>query len=333
MTTDKLNDYISRCNLLGLRPVLEGLYIKVKDDEVVIDGISEEYIQSVKQDTRDGTYTFSEVFDRIECVAGSNVDNFSKAMQDNNVKVLDLCNIKSINMHTVFGFVEDFGPTKLIANNFDRLSPIKGMSSVKELYVDNIQELTGLGQYYANVMVLHSKHMESMMNGVSCFTSNRLKEIYMDDLKYVATGSVSLFYMLDHIKIIYMPSLISGSVACYNKKELEYVDFSSLKCCSRLMFSGCTSLKKIQLDSVEYLDEMVFKGCVSLTRISLPNLVGNCTFGQFLRCANLEEVYLPKVDVLDMSVFKGCERLKKVVVSSKCRVLHTTGYKSTIRRI
>lgn len=83
-------------------------------------------------------------------------------------------------------------------------------------------------------------------------------------------------------------------------------------------FSGCTSLKSINLQDLDYLltiPSEAFMSCVSLEEIEFPSGVGAILDRAFARCSSLQSVELPSgLSSIGMQAFMYCGRLSEITL-------------------
>ena len=92
---------------------------------------------------------------------------------------------------------------------------------------------------------------------------------------------------------------------------------------SSSFFTGCTSLKKIEVpEGVTTLPNSVFSGCESLEEITLPDTLATIGNQAFFNCSGLKSIEIPDTVIsIGESVFWECTGLKTVVLSDQITTL------------
>ena len=111
-----------------------------------------------------------------------------------------------------------------------------------------------------------------------------------------------------------------GAGAFKNCKSLEtaVLSASKIKTLSNEVFSGCTSLKSVQLPAtVTSIGSKAFLDCVDLKDITIPGSVTSLGANSFEGCTSLETIVIPvPVKTFGKDAFKGCSSLTSAVILS-----------------
>ncbi len=86
----------------------------------------------------------------------------------------------------------------------------------------------------------------------------------------------------------------------------EFLLPDTVKTINRGVFSGCRSLKKIDLNQVTYIGKSAFTNCVGLEELYIPDGVTYIGEWVFAYCANLKRVSIKKGTVVDRNAFNEC---------------------------
>ncbi len=107
-----------------------------------------------------------------------------------------------------------------------------------------------------------------------------------------------------------------SSAYSYCKKLKEVVFEEGKTWTGELLFLGCTALERVELpSSVTIISTKSFSGCSSLKEIDLSN-IKEIEKEAFSRCYSLTEVNLPKINEIQTDAFLGCFNLRKVNTSN-----------------
>jgi hypothetical protein len=101
---------------------------------------------------------------------------------------------------------------------------------------------------------------------------------------------------------------MAGFKGLYN---LESVRGENVETIGDYAFSGCTSLKTVDLPKAIEIGNGAFNGCTSLETVDFPEAIeiGNSAFKG---CTSLETVNLPEAIEIGLYAFSGCTSLKTV---------------------
>lgn len=104
---------------------------------------------------------------------------------------------------------------------------------------------------------------------------------------------------------------------CANLKNVIFEAGSQLSYIPLGMFSGCTSLEKIELPaSVTVIEEYAFSGCTALTSVTLPDNLSEIHNYAFEDCISLKEIHFPTMlTEFAIYAFKGCTGIEKITVA------------------
>jgi hypothetical protein len=115
----------------------------------------------------------------------------------------------------------------------------------------------------------------------------------------------------------------SGQVLCVQRaafsgcKSLREIDLpSTLTVISAYAFEGCSSLIKVALaDTLTVIGAEAFAGCSSLREIILPDALSALSANAFEGCSSLTEIVLPDtLTVISDHTFNGCISLRKIIL-------------------
>lgn len=147
-----------------------------------------------------------------------------------------------------------------------------------------------------HILILISCLTLMIIVGICCFINiPRIKYSYdqTNDSYYVeyVYGNAKEYIIADYING--KPVTRIGARAFYQHNRLEKVifeDVNLIKEIGRLAFSGCSSLKYIDLSNVDFIDRNAFEECYSLTKVVLS--CEHLLTSLFYDCILLEEVVL-----------------------------------------
>lgn len=105
-----------------------------------------------------------------------------------------------------------------------------------------------------------------------------------------------------------------GAWAFLNCTSLEYFTFpNSVKILYERTFEGCTSLKRVSLNSIINIGEYSFINCTSLTSVKIPNSVVKLGIYSFSNCTSLKKIIIGNnVNEIGKNAFAGCYNLEEV---------------------
>ncbi|WP_294411284.1 leucine-rich repeat domain-containing protein [uncultured Ruminococcus sp.] len=152
-----------------------------------------------------------------------------------------------------------------------------------------------------------------------------------DGIEYIENGA---FADCKNLKNVILPESIKriGSIENSNKKwdinkrtgvfqyctNLESIILPSIyiKEIRNSTFSGCNSLKKIELpEKITEIGSFAFSHCKSLNEIQIPDSVRVISMCAFNECINLTTVVIPEgVEEIDYHAFENCTKLSKVLI-------------------
>lgn len=163
-----------------------------------------------------------------------------------------------------------------------------------------------------------------------------------DGKSYVITKLRDVFRDSKIIKKVTLPKSVTWLLDnTFNNCTLlsEIVNTEQIKICGQGTFSGCSSLKNIDLSSCEEIDYNAFANCNNLQSVNLKkcktiqmnafsgcsNLqsvgdLSSCTTigdGGFLFCSSLKSIDISNCNSLAGSVFQGCSKLEEVKLSEQ----------------
>lgn len=98
------------------------------------------------------------------------------------------------------------------------------------------------------------------------------------------------------------------SICCATDKAVGsyYKVPSGVSIINRGVFSGCRSLKHIDLNEVLYIDKSAFTDCVSLEKLYIPNSVTYIGEWAFAYCLNLKTINVKRGTKIDKNAFNEC---------------------------
>lgn len=137
-----------------------------------------------------------------------------------------------------------------------------------------------------------------------------------DGVRTIGNG---LFENANISKVVIPNTVISiGAYAFCGCDDLEEIVFlPGDETCSMLgfVFSGCTSLKSIELaNRIEIIESNMFASCTSLESIEVPDSVEEIRDKAFADCSSLKNIYINKAS-FDASAFNDCLALETITVS------------------
>ena len=80
----------------------------------------------------------------------------------------------------------------------------------------------------------------------------------------------------------------------------------SVRTINRGVFSGCRSLKTINLNRVTYIDKSAFTECIGLETVIIPDGVTYIGEWVFAYCINLKQVSIRRGTKVDRNAFNEC---------------------------
>lgn len=155
--------------------------------------------------------------------------------------------------------------------------------------------------------------------GSSCFASTALKTINVPaSVTFIGTTFCGNCTELTEAVIqggVYSSSEQSLFKNCTKLKTATITWTGEL---ARYMFTGCSSLETVNLNSgITAIGWGAFGGCTSLKALTLPNTVTSIKGDAFSGCSSLESIVMPNgVAEIGSSAFKNCTSLDNVTVPS-----------------
>ncbi|MEG2086277.1 MAG: leucine-rich repeat protein, partial [Clostridia bacterium] len=216
----------------------------------------------------------------------------------------------------------------------------------------NIENITYFGRncFYRTGMESMMLNKDTTFIGSGAFTGmHKLKEFdypvaaFVDD-----NGYDSMFSDCDSLVEVVIPVGIPMGVAffegCDNLEKVTMLDseltaiyplffykcqklttvigFENAQIVAYSAFTGCTSLKEINLPSVKNIGESAFEGCASLESIKYSEQLYSFDEGAFANCTSLKSIYFPANlgEINLASVLYNCKSLMEITVSEENNV-------------
>ncbi|MFI3328087.1 MAG: leucine-rich repeat domain-containing protein [Rikenellaceae bacterium] len=85
---------------------------------------------------------------------------------------------------------------------------------------------------------------------------------------------------------------------------------------SSTIFSGCTSLTKVNMPLYTKPNSYEFSNCTSITEVSLPKLE-RVSMGMFGRCESMAKAHLPSADKIGAKAFEKCANLRTLEIATE----------------
>ena len=125
------------------------------------------------------------------------------------------------------------------------------------------------------------------------------------NLKYIRNHSFSGCSKLDNVilpdGLETIGSYSNYSQSFYGCSNLKTIQFPpSLKYIGGSVFSGCSSLEKINLPGLDHIGYNAFAYCTSLKEVRIPSTLQNVENGAFSGCSNLADIYTYTVEPISI---------------------------------
>ena len=161
----------------------------------------------------------------------------------------------------------------------------------------------------------------------SVFSSTALEKVVLSD-KMETLGS-STFNNLKTLKIVTYDSYTVKDATRFND-GYENALPPSLTSLPSSLFSGCTSLKSMDLSNVKTVAGSLFKGCSALESVVLSTdleVLGDC---MFQNCTSLSSIEIPSsVTSLGKYAFDGCTKLTSIDLPETLTFMGTYTFRKT----
>lgn len=314
----EIQDYIARCDLLGVEPVIDGVVIKYDEtyDAYTATGFDDSTFGLGIKDSR---FIFTPICKYYQPESGEEI-HLAMLLQEHKVYEIDFNNVSNMTFSLYYPF-EFHDINKVYANNWENLYLFNGAMYVTELSVNGINSLAN-----SKVSLHMYKSLEKLwMSGVTqlhraaFMNCHHLEYLYLDSLKSVENN---VFYGLQNLKYLYAPCLKDGIIGFSDCYKLQYVNLNSYDSDvidTRAIFRELAELREVHMRGLRRVPTNCFLKCASLKILDIPNvevLGKRC----FVGCSSLEELYLPKLKVLDKGCFYDCDRLKRITINKETEI-------------
>ena len=163
--------------------------------------------------------------------------------------------------------------------------------------------------------------------GSSVFSSTALEKVVLSD-KMETLGS-STFNNLKTLKIVTYDSYTVKDATRFND-GYENALPPSLTSLPSSLFSGCTSLKSMDLSNVKTVADSLFKGCSALESVVLSTDLEVLGDYMFQNCTSLSSIEIPSsVTSLGKYAFDGCTKLTSIDLPETLTFMGTYTFRKT----
>ena len=167
--------------------------------------------------------------------------------------------------------------------------------------------------------VLYSKDMKRInlypdRNSMTIYKMpNSVEEAY----DFSKRNNIRKLYLSDNLKYINY-----GFASECKNLEYVYIGTNTEMICSGYSgaFEGDKKLKVVKINSkkLKNIGNLSFSGCYSLKKINIPSTVKTIGEGAFWQCKSLKKITLPKnLKSIGFSAFADCKKLSKVIINNK----------------
>ena len=101
---------------------------------------------------------------------------------------------------------------------------------------------------------------------------------------------------------------------------------NSLRKVGKMAFSGCRSLRQINLKSVVEIDQRAFYGCENLEFVEFGDYLKTIGKSAFSYCFSLKHLKLPSIIAIGLAAFWNCKRLKDVELSGRLQTIGKSAF-------
>ena len=109
--------------------------------------------------------------------------------------------------------------------------------------------------------------------------------------------------------VLIEPNAFSGC------KSIKGLDLSHTVTIKEFAFSGCSGIKEMSLPLADFIGEEAFGDCSAIQKLNLPRVETIESFA-FVNNTSLTEAALPSIKTVGNRAFWGCKKLKKVTFGS-----------------
>lgn len=173
--------------------------------------------------------------------------------------------------------------------------------------------------------------------------------------EYTITQLGSVFSNNQTLKKVTLPKSVTSLDYTFKGCTLlsEIVNTEQIKICGGSTFSGCSSLKNIDLSNCETIGGSTFSNCNNLQSVNLKKCITiesqaflNCnnlksvgslssctTIGEnaFGLCRSLESIIIPNgVETIEMSAFESCDNLRKISFPPSLKTINRFAFRYCI---
>ena len=148
-------------------------------------------------------------------------------------------------------------------------------------------------------------------------------------LRIISDSMFSYCTALENFKVPDQVSVIENK-AFYGCRKLSNLDLNNVVKIGTTAFSGCESLKNINIpDTVDELGDAVFEYCSSLENATVGENVYSLPLRTFYECTSLNNVKLPeKLREIGDSAFYKCTSLEKIDIPEKLTSIRNYAFDS-----
>jgi len=117
-----------------------------------------------------------------------------------------------------------------------------------------------------------------------------------------------------------------SSIAKYRHEMKKLVVSDGITTIGYSTFENCTALEEIEFGKVKKIESDAFSGCTSLKTLNLPETLEKLGQEAFCNCTNLSSVTIgSKLKTVYSNIFEGCDNLTSITVSKNNKYLYAKG--------